>query len=100
MLGPNGAGKTTSISLMLGIRKPTSGTAQLFGLNPRALRARSRIGVMLHASGVPGMVTVEAIVDLLCSYYPAPLRVSAAIPMAALPEKAKTLSKALSGGQR
>ena len=100
MLGPNGAGKTTSISLMLGIRKPTSGTAQLFGLNPRDLRARSRIGVMLQESGVPGMLTVEEIVDLFCSYYPAPLPVSEAIAMAGLQEKAKTLIKDLSGGQR
>src|SRR5262245_32838963 len=29
MLGPNGAGKTTSISLMLGLRKPTSGEVRL-----------------------------------------------------------------------
>ncbi len=100
MLGPNGAGKTTSISLMLGIRKPTSGTAQLFGLNPRDLRARSRIGVMLQESGVPGMLTVEELVDLFSSYYPAPLPVSEAIAMAGLQEKAKTLIKDLSGGQR
>ena len=32
MLGPNGAGKTTSISLMLGLRKPTGGRVRLFGL--------------------------------------------------------------------
>jgi len=31
LLGPNGAGKTTSISLMLGLRQPTSGEARLFG---------------------------------------------------------------------
>src|SRR5207253_1820916 len=37
MLGPNGAGKTTSISLMLGTRKPTSGTARLFGMDPKDL---------------------------------------------------------------
>jgi ABC-2 type transport system ATP-binding protein len=47
MLGPNGAGKTTSISLMLGLRKPTSGTARLFGMDPTDRRARSRTGVML-----------------------------------------------------
>src|SRR5438034_10244357 len=46
MLGPNGAGKTTSISIMLGVRNPTSGTTRLFGLDPKDLRARSRIGVM------------------------------------------------------
>ncbi len=100
MLGPNGAGKTTSISLMLGTRKPTSGTARLFGMSPRDLRARSRIGVMLQESGVPGMLKVEEIVDLFSSYYPAPFRVAEAIAMAGLQEKAKTLVKDLSGGQR
>jgi ABC-2 type transport system ATP-binding protein len=100
MLGPNGAGKTTSISLMLGTRQPTSGHARLFGLNPRDLRARSRIGVMLQESGVPGMLKVNEIVSLFGSYYPAPLPTSQAIAMAGLEEKSKSLVKDLSGGQR
>jgi ABC-2 type transport system ATP-binding protein len=100
MLGPNGAGKTTSISLMLGLRRPTSGQARLFGMPPRDLRARSRIGVMLQESGVPGMLRVVEIVDLFRSYYPAPLPTSEAIAMAGLEEKAHSLVKDLSGGQR
>jgi ABC-2 type transport system ATP-binding protein len=100
MLGPNGAGKTTSISLMLGTRKPTSGKARLFGLDPRDLKARSRIGVMLQESGVPGMLKVDEIVGLFSSYYPAPLSVSEAVKMAGLEEKARSLVKDLSGGQR
>ena len=99
MLGPNGAGKTTSISLMLGMRNPTSGTARLFGMDPKDLRARSRIGVMLQESGVPGMLRVEEIVDLFRSYYPAPLSRSEAIQMAGLEAKAHSLVKDLSGGQ-
>jgi ABC-2 type transport system ATP-binding protein len=100
MLGPNGAGKTTSISIMLGTRKPTAGRALLFGLNPRDLRARSRIGVMLQESGVPGMLRVTEIVSLFSSYYPAPLAVSETIALAGLEEKARSLVRDLSGGQR
>lgn len=100
MLGPNGAGKTTSISIMLGTRQPTSGNSLLFGMKPRDLRARSRIGVMLQESGVPGMLKVDEIIALFASYYPSPLPVAEAIAMAGLEEKTKSLVKDLSGGQR
>ncbi len=100
MLGPNGAGKTTSIGVMLGTRKPTAGTARLFGLDPRDLKARSRIGVMLQESGVPGMLRVRELVDLFASYYPAPLPVDESVAIAGLQEKANALVKDLSGGQR
>jgi ABC-2 type transport system ATP-binding protein len=100
MLGPNGAGKTTSISLLLGLRKPTSGKALLFGLEPTHLDARSRVGVMLQESGIPAMLKVREIVDLFRSYYPKPMTSDRAIAMAGLEEKAGALVKELSGGQR
>ena len=100
MLGPNGAGKTTSISLLLGLRKPTSGKALLFGMDPTNLDARSRVGVMLQESGVPEMLKVREIVDLFRSYYPKPMPREAAIATAGLEEKANALVKELSGGQR
>jgi ABC-2 type transport system ATP-binding protein len=99
MLGPNGAGKTTSISLMLGLRKPTTGKALLFGLDPTDLNARSRVGVMLQESGIPTMLKVREIVDLFRSYYPKPMARDRAIAMAGLEEKADAPVKALSGGQ-
>ncbi|MCX6390682.1 MAG: ATP-binding cassette domain-containing protein, partial [Solirubrobacterales bacterium] len=34
-LGPNGAGKTTSLRMMLGLIRPTEGTARLFGRDPQ-----------------------------------------------------------------
>ena len=100
MLGPNGAGKTTSISLLLGLRKPTSGKALLFGLRPDDLDARSRVGVMLQESGIPAMLKVREIVDLFRSYYAKPMTNDRAIAMAGLEEKAGALVKELSGGQR
>jgi ABC-2 type transport system ATP-binding protein len=34
-LGPNGAGKTTSLRIMLGLVRPSSGSAELFGRDPQ-----------------------------------------------------------------
>src|SRR5258706_1165429 len=100
MLGPNGAGKTTSISLLLGLRKPTSGKALLFGLKPDDLNARSRVGVMLQESGIPTVLKVHELVDLFRSYYPKPMARVRAIAMAGLEEKANAQVKELSGGQK
>ena len=100
MLGPNGAGKTTSINLLLGLRRPTSGTALLFGLDPRDSKARSRAGVMLQDSGVPQALKAIEVIDLFRSYYPAPLPLTRVVEMAGLEEKAQTQVKDLSGGQR
>jgi len=100
LLGPNGAGKTTSISLMLGLRRPTGGEARLFGLDPADRRARSRCGVMLQESGTTGVLTVTEIVDLFRAYYPSPLPATRAIALAGLDAKARARINTLSGGER
>lgn len=46
LLGPNGAGKTTIIKSMLGIIRPTSGTAKLFGNPAGSLRSAARVGYL------------------------------------------------------
>ncbi len=45
-LGPNGAGKSTSIKMLLGLIKPTSGTATLLGRSLSDRRTRARIGFL------------------------------------------------------
>jgi ABC-2 type transport system ATP-binding protein len=100
VLGPNGAGKTTAIGCMLGLRVPSRGTVRLFGLPPGDRRARSRRGVMLQDSGVPGQLTVRELVELFRTYYAAPLPAAQAIGLAGLDGQAATAAARLSGGQR
>ncbi len=99
MLGPNGAGKTTSINLMLGLRRPTSGKALIFGEDPRRIATRQRFGAMLQESGVPQLLKVTELVELFRSYYPKPLPTDQVVKLVGLDEKANTLVRDLSGGQ-
>lgn len=99
-LGTNGAGKTTSVSLMLGLCRPTTGQVRLFGFPLHHRRARSRIGVMLQESGVQPLLRVGELVDLFRSYYSQPLARGNVIASTGLAQKEQALAGTLSGGQR
>jgi ABC-2 type transport system ATP-binding protein len=60
-LGPNGAGKTTTIRLLLGLLEPTSGVAQVLGLDTQTQvdQIRAHTGALLEHSGIYEQMNAE-----------------------------------------
>jgi len=100
LLGPNGAGKSTAIGMLTGLTAPTSGRAHLFGRDPRDVRARRRLGVMLQASGVPQTLRVSELLTQFRGYYPAPLPMAQIVSAAGLDGLEGRMFGELSGGQQ
>ncbi|MBD5653586.1 MAG: ABC transporter ATP-binding protein [Candidatus Eremiobacteraeota bacterium] len=100
LLGPNGAGKTTAIRLLLGLGRPTSGSATIFGHDPRSAASRIRVGAMLQVANVPATLTVREHVTLFSSYYPRPLPLARTLSLAMLERLASRRFGDLSGGER
>ena len=62
-LGPNGAGKTTTVKILLGLVRPTSGEARLFGRPAGEPTARRRVGYLPENFRFHDWLTGTALLD-------------------------------------
>ena len=73
-LGRNGAGKTTTIKVLLGMTRPTSGSARVFGLPADAQDAsveiRRRIGFVSDDKDLYDYMTVGEIIRFTAAFFP------------------------------
>ena len=100
LLGANGAGKTTAVRILLGLTKPTSGTARVFGGDPRDRATRTRLGAVLQVARVPETLRVREHIHLFSSYYPNPMPMDEVIAAAGLGGLERRNFGELSGGQQ
>jgi ABC-2 type transport system ATP-binding protein len=88
------------IVALLGLSAPTSGTARIFGADPRNPTARLRTGVMLQVGRAPEMLRVREHINIFRGYYPNPMPYEDLIKAAGLGEIQERFFGQLSGGQK
>ncbi|MEU5627716.1 ABC transporter ATP-binding protein [Streptomyces tendae] len=99
LLGPNGAGKSTTLDLLLGLRRPDTGTVRVLGTEPREAVVAGRVGAMLQSGGLMDEVTVAELVRLACALHPRAHPAAEVLARAGLTKIAERRVDKLSGGQ-
>jgi len=72
LLGPNGAGKTTTLKLLMNLLRPTSGRAEVLGVDCSRLGERefAQIGYVSENQQLPLWMTVQQLLDYCRPFYP------------------------------
>jgi ABC-2 type transport system ATP-binding protein len=106
-LGPNGAGKSTTISILCTLVRPTSGIAEVAGIDvlkdPSAVRAR--IGLVFQDPSLDGQLTARENLDFHGYLYGLPSttrkqRIDDALSIVELTDRAESTVLTYSGGMR
>src|SRR6266508_841780 len=107
-LGPNGAGKSTTIKLLLGLSRPTGGSAQVFGMDSRhdSVAIRQRVGYLAQDPRYYDPMTARQTLRFTARFfYTGPQhaiedRIAETLDLVGLADKADRPIKGFSGGER
>jgi len=107
LLGPNGAGKTTLVTILTGLRPPTSGRVRISGIDPfsRPVQARSHLGWAGQETSVYNDLTARENLVLCCALGGVPRnrsrkRAAELLEAVGLTERADDRVAAFSGGMK
>ena len=100
LLGPNGAGKTTVISLLQGLRRPTSGTVELFGGGPGDAANRRFLGSTPQETALPETLRVGEVIDYVGAHFADRVPTAELAAEFGLDELLRRQTGSLSGGQK
>ncbi len=107
-LGPNGAGKTTTIKLLLGLARPTGGSATIFGMDLQkdSVAIRRKIGYLAQDPRYyESMTARETLRFAIHFFFTGPKavieqRIRETLELVGLEDKADRPVKGFSGGER
>ena len=107
-LGPNGAGKTTTIKLLLGLARPTGGSASVFGLDivKDSVAIRKRTGYLAQDPRYYEQMTARQTLRFTANFFfegPKDLleaRIQQTLELVGLEDKADRPLRGFSGGER
>jgi ABC-2 type transport system ATP-binding protein len=107
-LGPNGAGKTTTIKLLLGLSRPTGGSAKVFGQDVRtdSVAIRKRVGYLAQDPRYDESMTAREVLRFTAHFFfsgprmAVEERIQETLQLVGLDDKADRCIKGFSGGER